>query len=70
MGAEDLSVETATACLSLSILEACVWLCPCLCSPALSFQTDVPRASETSVSLSPQQAEVSHQKVSHKKEGS
>jgi hypothetical protein len=32
MGAGDLSVETATAHLPLSILEACLWLCPC-CVP-------------------------------------
>lgn len=66
MGARDLSVETATARLSLFILETCLWLCPCLCSPVQSFQTDVPRASATLLSLFPQQAEVSQ---CYKKEG-
>lgn len=67
MGAGDLRMEIAAACVSLSVQEACLWPCPCLCSPAQSFQTGVPRASENLLSLLPQQAEVSQ---CYKKEGS
>lgn len=52
MGAGHLDVEAATAHLPLSVKgvpcsRLAFWLCPCLWSQTQSFQTDVPRASET-----------------------
>lgn len=51
MGVRHLSVEAATAHLSLSVKEVscfrlAFWLCLCLWSQTQRFQTDVPRASE------------------------
>lgn len=48
MGVRHLSVEAATAHLSLSVKEVscfklAIWLCLCLWSQTQRFQTDVPR---------------------------